>query len=143
MSPWIAEDDKARSVAFLRAEDGISVADKEPLDSCIIVSTSLLVEVVKGHPKKVRVIVCLQNDFVPEAIGIEDILPEYMYGKMLHGRLTSSQLTLVLKITETPLRGIQYRNMVLEGYILVIHLPSKIFNSFKHPAPFQSRKVSV
>jgi len=50
------------------------MAAYQPLDGCGSVPTSHLIKIVKAHPEQVCVIVGLQKDFVPEAIGIEDIL---------------------------------------------------------------------
>ena len=115
-APWIMEDDEALSAALLHSEDGIRVVTKQPLDGCECVPTSHFVEIAKAYPKQVRVIVSLQKDFIPEATGIEDILQGYRHGEILYGHSTRMLLTPVLKIVETPLKGIQDRNMVLEDY---------------------------
>ena len=115
-APWIVENDEALSATLLHSEDGIRVAIKQPLDGCGSVPTSHFVESAKAYPKQVRVIVGLQKDFIPEATGIEDILQGYRHGKILNDRSTRTLLTPVLKITETPLKGIQDRNMVSEDY---------------------------
>ena len=115
-APWIMEDDEALSAALLHSEDGIRVATEQPLDGCGIVPTSRFVESAKACPEQVRVIVGLQKDFIPEATGIEDILQGYKHGKILYDHSTRTLLTPVLKIMETPLKGIQDRKMVLEDY---------------------------
>jgi len=110
-APWITEDDEALSAALLHTEDGIRVATYQSLDGCGSVPTSRFVKIVKVYPEQVRVIVGLQKDFVPEAVGIENILQEYRNGKVLCSHSTRKLLTPVLKTMETPLKYIQDRNM--------------------------------
>ena len=117
IAPWITEDDEALSVALLHSQDGIRVATNQPLDSCGSVPTSHFVKTVKVYPEQVYVIVGLQKDFVPEAVGVEDILQECINGKVLYSHSTRTLLTPVLKITETPLKYIQDRNMASEDYL--------------------------
>jgi hypothetical protein len=116
IAPWIMEDDEALSAALLHSEDGIGVVIDQPLDGCGSVPTSHCVESAKAYPEQVRVIVGLQKHFIPEATGIEDILQGYRHGKILYGHSTRTLLTPVLKIVETPLKGIQARNMVSKNY---------------------------
>jgi hypothetical protein len=116
LAPWITEDDEALSAALLHSEDRVRVATDQPLDGCGGVPTSHFVEIAKAYPEQVHVIVGLQEDLVPEATGIEDILQGYRHGKILYGHSTKALLTPVLKITETPLKDIQDRNMVSENY---------------------------
>jgi len=88
IAPWIADDDEALSAALLHSENGIRVATYQSLDGCGSVSTSLFIKTVKGYTEQVRAIVGLQKDFVPEAIGIEDILQEFRNGKLLYSHST-------------------------------------------------------
>jgi len=89
IAPWIAEDDETLSAALLHVEDGIRVGTYQSLDGCGSVPTSHFIKIVKGYPEQVGVVVGLQKDFVPEAIGIEDILQEFRNGKLLYSHLTS------------------------------------------------------
>ena len=106
----------ALSAALLHSENGVRLVTNHPLDGCGSVPTSHFVKSAKAYPEQVRVIVGLQKDFVPKASGIEDILQGYRHGKIWYGQSTRTLLTPVLKIVETPLKYIQDRNMVLEGY---------------------------
>jgi len=109
-TPWITEDDEAPSAALLHSEDGIRMATHQPLDGCGSIPTSHFVKTVKAYPEKVRVVVSLQKDFIPEASGIEDILQGYRHGKVLYGHSTRMLLTPGLKIMETPLKKFRQKH---------------------------------